>query len=143
MTKEVSAVQVDPKGPSRNRCARFLDPLPSLTRRPGRPGARLARREEGAYRVYATDEQRSQAGCIGVQDWHRYSVTGPKDAPGGGDLDLGHLAPRAPHGVSRLVPPHVAETLTAPGICTQLTCMIRPLTLNRSRSQEGENQWPW
>src|SRR5918996_2654681 len=78
MTKEVSAVQVDPKGPSRNRCARFLDPLPSLTRRPGRRGARLARREEGAYRVYATDEQRSQAGCIGVQDWHRYSVTGPK-----------------------------------------------------------------
>src|ERR671918_1559510 len=106
MTKEVSAVQVDPKGPSRNRCARFLDPLPSLTRRPGRRGARLARREargprsraqrderqprayarreqrrlQGAYRVYATDEQRSQAGCIGVQDWHRYSVTAPKAA---------------------------------------------------------------
>jgi len=30
-----------------------------------RRGARGARREEGAYREYATDEQRSQAGCIG------------------------------------------------------------------------------
>jgi len=30
----------------------------------GRRGARMARREEGEYREYATDEQRSQAGCI-------------------------------------------------------------------------------
>ena len=33
-----------------------------------------------AFLVVPTDEQRSQAGCIGVQDWHRYSVTGPKSA---------------------------------------------------------------
>jgi hypothetical protein len=32
-----------------------------------RRGARVARREERAYRGYATDEQRSQAGCIGVR----------------------------------------------------------------------------
>jgi len=32
-----------------------------------RRGARLARREESAYREYATDEQRRQAGCIGVR----------------------------------------------------------------------------
>ena len=31
----------------------------------GRRGARPARREEGAYREYVTDEQRSAAGCIG------------------------------------------------------------------------------
>src|SRR5712692_7507320 len=31
----------------------------------GRRGARPARREEGAYRVYVTDEQRRRAGCIG------------------------------------------------------------------------------
>ena len=34
--------------------------------------------------MYATDEQRSQAGCIGVQDWHRYSVTGPERRRGAG-----------------------------------------------------------
>jgi hypothetical protein len=28
-------------------------------------GARLARRDEGAYCWYVTEEQRSQAGCIG------------------------------------------------------------------------------
>ena len=33
----------------------------------GRRGARLARREERAYREYVSDEQRSQAGCIGGQ----------------------------------------------------------------------------
>jgi len=33
----------------------------------GRRGARPARREERAYREYASDEQRSPAGCIGVQ----------------------------------------------------------------------------
>ena len=33
----------------------------------GRRGARLARREELAYREYGSDEQRSQTGCIGVQ----------------------------------------------------------------------------
>ncbi len=27
----------------------------------------MARREERAYRAYASEEQRSQAGCIGVQ----------------------------------------------------------------------------
>ena len=27
----------------------------------------MARREERAYRAYVSDEQRSQAGCIGVQ----------------------------------------------------------------------------
>jgi hypothetical protein len=31
---------------------------------PRRRGARLARREEGAYREYLTDEQRREAGCI-------------------------------------------------------------------------------
>ena len=30
----------------------------------GRRGARMTRREEGEYREYATDEQRSQPGCI-------------------------------------------------------------------------------
>jgi hypothetical protein len=29
------------------------------------PGARLARRDEGAYGWYVTEQQRSQAGCIG------------------------------------------------------------------------------
>src|SRR5207253_8982632 len=33
----------------------------------GRRGARPARREERAYRVYESDEQRSPAGCIGGQ----------------------------------------------------------------------------
>ena len=33
----------------------------------GRRGARPARREERAYRVYVSDEQRSPAGCIGGQ----------------------------------------------------------------------------
>jgi len=28
----------------------------------------MARREERAYRAYVSDEQRSQAGCIGVQN---------------------------------------------------------------------------
>ena len=32
-----------------------------------RRGARLTRREEGAYWAYATDEQRSQAGCIAAR----------------------------------------------------------------------------
>ena len=31
----------------------------------GRRGARLARRAEGEYREYLTDEQRREAGCIG------------------------------------------------------------------------------
>ena len=38
-----------------------------------RRGARLARREEGEYREYLTDEQRSKAGCIGgrmQRDFH-------------------------------------------------------------------------
>ena len=30
-------------------------------------GARLTRREEGAYWAYATDEQRSQAGCVATR----------------------------------------------------------------------------
>src|SRR6266540_5643229 len=34
----------------------------------GRRGARIARREEGACRAHVTDEQRSEAGCIGGQD---------------------------------------------------------------------------
>ena len=34
---------------------------------PRRRGARIARREEGEYREYLTDEQRSEAGCIGVR----------------------------------------------------------------------------
>jgi len=29
------------------------------------PGPRLARRDEGAYRSYVTEEQRSHPGCIG------------------------------------------------------------------------------
>src|SRR5918993_1743321 len=45
------------KGPSGNKCAIS-----------GRRGACPARREERAYRVYASDEQRSPAGCIGVQN---------------------------------------------------------------------------
>src|SRR4051812_25192898 len=31
-------------------------------------GARLARRDEGAYCSYVTEEQRSQAGCIGREN---------------------------------------------------------------------------
>ena len=46
----------------------------------------MARREERAYREYASDEQRSQAGCIGVQSWYLYSWTGPQ---------LAHLITRA------------------------------------------------
>jgi hypothetical protein len=34
----------------------------------GRRGARIARREEGACRAHVTDEQRSEAGCIGGRD---------------------------------------------------------------------------
>ena len=34
----------------------------------GRRGARLARRDERAYRAYVSEEQQSQAGCIGVQN---------------------------------------------------------------------------
>ena len=35
-----------------------------------RRGARLTRREEGEYREYLTDEQRSQPGCIvGRMQW--------------------------------------------------------------------------
>ena len=45
------------KGPSGNNCAIS-----------GRRGARPARREERAYRVYESDEQRSPAGCIGGQN---------------------------------------------------------------------------
>ena len=45
------------KGPSGNKCAIS-----------GRRGACPARREERAYRVYVSDEQRSPAGCIGVQN---------------------------------------------------------------------------
>ena len=37
-------------------------------RHSGRRGARIARREEGACREYVTDEQRSEAGCIGGQN---------------------------------------------------------------------------
>ena len=37
----------------------------------------MARREERAYRAYVSDEQGSQAGCIGVQSWHVYLLTGP------------------------------------------------------------------
>ncbi len=35
----------------------------------GRRGARLARREEGAYRRYSTDEQRRLSGWTGVRKW--------------------------------------------------------------------------
>ena len=34
----------------------------------GRRGARIARREEGECRVHLTDEQRREAGCVGVRD---------------------------------------------------------------------------
>jgi hypothetical protein len=34
----------------------------------GRRGARIARREEGECPVHLTDEQRSEAGCIGGRD---------------------------------------------------------------------------
>ena len=37
-------------------------------RHSGRRGSRIARREEGACRVHVTDEQRSEAGCIGGQN---------------------------------------------------------------------------
>ena len=47
----------DGKGPSGNKCVTS-----------GRRGARPARREERAYRAYASDEQRSPAGCIGGQN---------------------------------------------------------------------------
>ena len=36
-----------------------------------------ARREEGEYPVYLTDEQRRGAGCIGSQSWHLHSPTAP------------------------------------------------------------------
>ena len=42
------------KGPVTNKFAFY-----------GRRGARLARREEGAYRQYSTDEERRQTGWIG------------------------------------------------------------------------------
>ena len=48
--------------------------LPTL----GRRGARIARREEGACRVHVTDEQRSEAGCIGGQEWQLYSDQDPQ-----------------------------------------------------------------
>ena len=35
----------------------------------GRRGARLARREGGAYRQYSTDEERRQTGWIGGHKW--------------------------------------------------------------------------
>ena len=46
-----------------------------------------ARREEGEYPAYSTDEQRRGAGCIGSQTWHLYSSTGPywADRRGRGD----------------------------------------------------------
>jgi len=56
-TRSASLASSFTKGPSGNKCAI-----------PGRRGARLARREERAYRAYASDEQRRQAGCIGGQD---------------------------------------------------------------------------
>jgi hypothetical protein len=43
----------------------------------GRRGARPARREERAYQVYGSDEQRSPAGCIGGQNGASYFRTGP------------------------------------------------------------------
>src|SRR5438093_654829 len=42
-----------------------LEPISKMgAQHRGRRGARPARREEGEYRPYATDEQRSRAGCI-------------------------------------------------------------------------------
>jgi hypothetical protein len=41
-----------------------LPSINTVTHR-GRRGARLARREEGEYREYVTDEQGREAGCIG------------------------------------------------------------------------------
>ena len=42
----------------------------------GRRGARPARREEGEYRAYLTDEQRRRPGCIGGR-MRRYLCIGP------------------------------------------------------------------
>ena len=40
-------------------------------------GARLARRDEGAYCSYVTEEQRSQAGCIGRENDRLTPFEGP------------------------------------------------------------------
>ena len=45
----------------RNIVVRFINTVMHR----GRRGARPARREEGEYREYLTDEQRSGTGCIG------------------------------------------------------------------------------
>ena len=51
---------MDSTGRSRGLAARGKSPASHRDRR----GARLTRREEGEYREYSTDEQRSQPGCI-------------------------------------------------------------------------------
>src|SRR6266516_5855395 len=49
-----------------SRAARRCLVLPFINtvKHRGRRGARVARREEGEYREYLTDEQRREAGCI-------------------------------------------------------------------------------
>src|SRR5262245_65806984 len=49
----------------RSQWRRTLEPISQVgAQHRGRRGARPARREEGEYRPYATDEQRSRTGCI-------------------------------------------------------------------------------
>ena len=51
-----------------------------------RRGARLTRREEGAYWAYATDEQRRQAGCIAARMQRGLSPRAVKLLAAGGEL---------------------------------------------------------
>ena len=53
----------------RTHCSPWWNPASHRERR----GARLTRREEGAYWAYATDEQRRQAGCIAARMQRRLS----------------------------------------------------------------------
>src|SRR6266508_502066 len=53
-----------PRSTVRREMRAIVLPFINTVKHRGRRGARLARREEGEYREYLTDEQRREAGCI-------------------------------------------------------------------------------
>jgi hypothetical protein len=54
------------------RRIRLVFRLRSEVRHRERRGAWLARRDEGEYREYLTEEQRREAGCIGARKQHDF-----------------------------------------------------------------------
>src|SRR5437899_9618748 len=82
-------------------------------------GARLARREERAYREYVSDEQRSQAGCPArriVKCWLGQDTSGASyDRPGISSYDPPGISSCDPPGISSCDPPGISSC-DPPGI---------------------------